>query len=88
MFTEINRIYLMTCNIHTKSVLSRIHYLDAILFTHIHTHMHTYITVKIVLMKFRNLKTYDVSKPQNRIFLRLKYFPYLKYMFENKIIII
>ena len=41
----------VSCNIHTKFELNPIHFLEAVLFTHIqthtHAHTHTYTTEKI-----------------------------------------
>ena len=42
MFTKINRLRpMVTYIIQTKFKLNRMHYLDAIVFTHIHTNTHT-----------------------------------------------
>ena len=42
IFTKINRIRpTVSCNIHTKFGLNRMHRLEAIVFTHIHTCIHT-----------------------------------------------
>ena len=47
IFTKINRVHpTVTCNILTKFELNRMHRLDAIVFTHIHTHTHTCIHLR------------------------------------------
>ena len=53
----------VTHNVYTKFKLNRMHRLDTIMFTHIHTHqIHAYITVKITLINSGYLKMYIYVK--------------------------
>ena len=48
----------VTCNVHTKFELNRMHRLDAIMFTHIHTHTYTCI-------HHRENSINEFQRPQN-----------------------
>ena len=74
ILTKINRVRsTANCNMHTKFELNRMHSLDAIVFTHIHTHahIHTYITAKIVQINSGALKTKKYVKISKSNFLTI-----------------
>ena len=84
IFTKINNVRpTVTCNMHTKFELNRMHLLDAIMFTliHIYTHTHAHIHHRKNLINElrRPEKGINLSKSQSLIFSRLQYFPCIVY---------
>ena len=87
IFTKNNEVRsTVTCNVCTKFEFSRIHHLDAIVFTHIqsqsHTHTHTliYTYMHTSLQKWYKWiheisERTNMSKSESRIFSRLLFFP-------------